>query len=176
MRWNIFDGLRNLNRIAAQEAVAHQAFVAYEQTLLLALEGVETSMVAYQREQDRHEALVRAVDAARRTVHLAQVRYDDGLTDFQNVLDAQRQLVVLDNAVAQSQGQVAVNLVAVYKALGGGWSRDHMPQMLGLQVPSEVFTNPMKFFFSGGKLALPWAADRDTQSQSHGTPEQPDQD
>ncbi len=170
VRWNIFDGLRNLNRIAAQEAVAHQAYVAYEQTLLLALENVEVSMVAYKREQDRYDALVRAVDAARRTVELAQVRYGDGVTDFQNVLDAQRSLVALENALAQSRGQVAVNLVALYKALGGGWRPDYMPQTRYLEAPSDALENPLDFFLTGGKSALPWATESPKPSQTDATP------
>ncbi len=177
VRWNIFDGLRNLNRIAAQEAVAHQAYVAYEQALLLALENVESSMVAYKREQDRYDALVRAVDAARRSVQLAQVRYDDGLTDFQSVLDAQRSLVALENALAQSRGQVAVNLVALYKALGGGWRPDRMPQVLFLNLPSDVLAHPLDYFLSGGKTALPWAAEPDQHDQTtDATPAQQEQE
>lgn len=170
VRWNIFDGLRNLNRIAAQEAVAHQAYVAYEQTLLLALENVEVSMVAYKHEQDRYDALLRAVDAGRRTVHLAQMRYDDGLTDFQRVLDAQRSLVALENALAQSRGQVAVNLVALYKALGGGWRPDYMPQTLYLEAPSDALDNPLDFFLTGGKSALPWATESPEPSPTDATP------
>ena len=166
VRWNIFDGLRNLNRIAAQEAVTHQAYVAYEQTLLLALENVEGSMVAYQREQDRHDALVRAIDAARKTVQLAQVSYDDGLTDFQSVLDAQRSLVALENGLAQSRGQVAVNLVALYKALGGGWQPDHMPQAEYLEAPSDALEDPLDFFFSGGKTVLPWETECEHHDQA----------
>lgn len=156
VRWNLFDGLRNLHRIAAEEAVAQQAYVAYEQTVLLALEEVEGALVGYKREQDRYGALDRAVEAARRSTQVAERQYSDGLTDFQRVLDAQRSLVVLEDALAQSRGQVAVNLVAIYKALGGGWTLDAMPQSEYLDEPAGALADPVGYFFSGGKEPPPW--------------------
>ena len=156
VRWNIFDGLRNLNRIAAQQVAAHHAYVGYEQTLLLALQEVETAMVNYRREQDRRDALMRATEAARRAVKLSETRYEDGLTDFQDVVDAERSLVNLETALVQSQGQVAVNLVALYKALGGGWSPTAIPQQNLLDAPMDALDRPLRFFFSGGKTELPW--------------------
>jgi NodT family efflux transporter outer membrane factor (OMF) lipoprotein len=166
LRSNIFDGLRNLNRIAVRQAAAHQAYVSYEQTLLLALQDVETALVAYTREQARYAALVRAAEAGRRSAQLAETRYQDGLTDFQNVLIAQRALVNLETGLAQSRGQVSVNLVALYKALGGGWSPDVVPQEQYLDDPSGVLANPMDFFLSGGKGTLPWEARPDEQAET----------
>jgi len=154
-RWNIFDGLRNLNRIAAQEAVTYQSYVLYERTLLAALQEVESSMVAYQRERDRHDALRRATEAAEESVKLAETLYRNGLTDFQNVLDSQRSLVNLENTLARSTGQVAINLVSLYKALGGGWSPQANPQQEYLETPAPL-SDPVEFFFTGGKNALPW--------------------
>jgi hypothetical protein len=101
---------------------------------------------------------LRATEAGRRSAHLAETRYQDGLTDFQNVLIAQRALVQLETALAQSRGQVSVNLVALYKALGGGWSPEITPQEKYLDDPSGVLANPMDFFASGGKGTLPWEA------------------
>jgi outer membrane protein, multidrug efflux system len=156
MRWNIFDGLRNLNRIAAQQAVTHQSYVVYEQTLLIALQEVENSLVSYKREQVRRDALIRAADAADRSVKLSRKLYEGGLTDFQNVLDAQRSLALLQNTLAQSRGQVAINLVSIYKALGGGWSPEVNPQYEFLEDASDATHQPAEFFFSGGKRPLPW--------------------
>jgi len=156
LRWNLFDGLRNLNRIAAQQAATHQSYVAYERTLLAALQEVESSLVAYKRERVRREALVRARQAAQRSVELAETLYRSGLIEFQNVLEAQRSLTNLENALAQSRGQVAVNLVAIYKALGGGWSPDVAPQDEYLEDVRDARHDPAEFFLSGGKTALPW--------------------
>ena len=174
VRWNIFDGLRNLNRIAAQEAVVHQAYVSYERTLLIALQEVETAMASYKSEQVRRDALLRAAESARRAVQLAERRYEDGLTDFQIVLDVQRSLVSLENAVAQSRGQVAVNLVALYKALGGGWSPYVAPQAEYLEEPADALADPLGFFFSGGKTNLPWnpQPESNDETNTHATDEE----
>lgn len=174
LRWNIFDGLRNLNRIAAQQAATHQAYVSYEQTLLQALQDVESALVAYTREQVRYAALARATEAGRRSAQLAEKRYQDGLTDFQNVLIAQRSLVNLETALAQSRGQVAVNLVALYKALGGGWSPDVMPQEQFLDDSSDVLADPLGFFLSGGKGALPWENRPEEQPETGPTSTDPE--
>ncbi len=170
VRWNIFDGLRNLNRIAAQEAATHLAYLSYEQTLLLALQDVETSMVAYKREQVRRDALWRATEAARRSVQLAETSYEDGLTGFQNVLDAQRTLVALENSLAQSRGQVAVNLVALYKALGGGWSLGVVPQVQYLDDRSGALADPLGFIFSGGKATPPWDTQPGENAETRAAP------
>lgn len=169
LRWNIFDGLRNINHIAAQQAATHQAYVSYEKTLLLALQDVETALVAYTREQARYAALVRATEAGRRSAQLAETRYQDGLTDFQNVLIAQRALVNLETALAQSRGQVAVNLVALYKALGGGWSPHVVPQEEYLDDPSGVLADPLNFFLSGGQGTLPWETGVDEIAETTAT-------
>ncbi len=156
VQWNLFSGLRSLNQIAAQEAATHQAYVIYERTLLNALQEVESSLVAYKREQARVNALERAVDAAEKSVKLAETLYRNGLTDFENVLDTQRLLVNLQNTRAQSRGQVSTNLVSVYKALGGGWSAEVTPQHEYLDAESPALSRPVEFFFSGGKGPLPW--------------------
>jgi len=126
-RWNIFDGVRNIYRIQAAEAITKQAFIRYQQTVLIALEDVENAMVAYEKEQIRRDALIRAADASARSVKLVQTLYETGLTDFQNVLDSQRSLFQQQDRLAQSEGLVTANLIAVYKALGGGWDPEiHM--------------------------------------------------
>jgi NodT family efflux transporter outer membrane factor (OMF) lipoprotein len=123
-RWNLFDGDRVRGRIAAEEARAAQLLAGYEQTVLQAAEEVENALVAYAEELDRRDALQRAVDAAAASVQLVDELYRSGLTDFQNVLDAQRSLVDLQDQLAASDGQVAQNLVRIYRALGGGWAPD----------------------------------------------------
>jgi multidrug efflux system outer membrane protein len=121
-RWNLFSGGRVRGNIRVEDARTEQALVAYEQTLLLALEDVENAMVAYVQEIDRRDVLTRSVDAAAKSVELVQTRYREGLTDFQNVLDTQRSLFQQQDQRAASQGQVTQNVIRIYKALGGGWS------------------------------------------------------
>jgi len=168
VRWNIFNGLQNLYRIAAQEAATREAYFVYRRTLLTALQEVESAMVAYKREQARRDALERAVKAARRSVELAAALYRNGLVDFQNVLDAQRSLTALENMLAQSRGQVAVNLVSLYKALGGGWSQETNPQYEYLEEESDVVDHPLDFFLTGGKTPLPWEDVSEEASETRG--------
>jgi NodT family efflux transporter outer membrane factor (OMF) lipoprotein len=121
-RWNLFDGFRVRNRINAEEALVQESLVRYERTILNAFEEVENSLVGYTRERVRRDALSRAVAATERTVRLVKQRYLAGLTDFQNVLDAERSLLQLQDQLAASKGELAKNLVGIYRAIGGGWS------------------------------------------------------
>ena len=121
VRWNIFSAGRIRNKIRAEDSRARQALLAYEQTVLLALEEVENSMVAYVREIERGEALERSVTAASRSVELVDVLYRTGLTDFNNVLDTQRFLTDQQDRLADSRGQVVKNVIAIYRSFGGGW-------------------------------------------------------
>jgi outer membrane protein TolC len=89
--------------------------------VLVALEDVENALVAYLREGDRRRLLEAAVAADRKAVELADDLYRKGLTSFIDVLDAQRALYVAQSELARSQAQVTLELVALYKALGGGW-------------------------------------------------------
>ena len=122
MRWNLFDGNRIRSSIKVQETQAEQALLNYEQTVLRALEEVENAMVAYKEEQQRFRALHRSVGAAQKSMELVQTLYENGLTDFQNVLDMQRAMTTEQDKLAESEGQVVKNLVGLYKSLGGGWS------------------------------------------------------
>ncbi len=120
VRWNLFDGGRLKNRIAALQASAEAAQVAYEQTVLLAIEETENAMTRYVREQARRQALQRAATEARRAVTLAQAQYTEGLSDFQTVLDSERIVATIEDDLASSDATVATDLIAVFKALGGG--------------------------------------------------------
>ena len=95
--------------------------LAYEKTVLVALADVESALVAYAQEQQRRVSLVESVTANRRAVSLATQLYREGQTDFLNVLTAQRTLFAAEDALAQSDRTMGTNLVALYKALGGGW-------------------------------------------------------
>lgn len=121
MRWRILDFGRIRANIQVQEARTQQALDAYQGAIIAALADVENALIAHSREQVRRRSLSAAVDAAKRSVELADSLYTKGLTDFQVVLDAQRALFLLQDELAASDGVVSVNLVALYKALGGGW-------------------------------------------------------
>ncbi len=121
IRWNIFSGGRIRNQIRAEEARTEQALAAYEQTVLAALEESENAMVAYGNEVTRRAHLTDSVTATQRSLDLVLTQYRAGLTDFQNVLDTQRTLLLRQDEQAVAEGTVIANLVRLYRALGGGW-------------------------------------------------------
>jgi len=119
--WPIFDAGRIRANIEVRNAQEEQSYTQYEKNLLTAVRDVETALVNYANEQNRYAALVDAVAANRRAVTLANELYLRGLNSFLNVLVAQRAQFLSENDLAQSQATMANNLVALYKALGGGW-------------------------------------------------------
>lgn len=122
VRWPLFDAGRIRANIEVRNTQQEQALTQYERTLLTALRDVETALVNYANEQNRNAALVDAVAANRRAFTLANELYLRGLNSFLNVLDAQRSLFSSESDLAQSEATMANNLVALYKALGGGWN------------------------------------------------------
>ena len=119
--WNLFDGGAIRHNIAVQNARQEQALVQYREAVLLALEEVENALVAYAKQQRRRDLLAKAAAAAQRAELLARDKYRAGLVDFNNVLDAQRSLLLLQSELNLSTGAATANLVRLYKSLGGGW-------------------------------------------------------
>jgi outer membrane protein, multidrug efflux system len=119
--WPLFAGGRIRANIRVQEARQEVALAGYEQAVLVALEDTETALVRYGQEQARRQALERAVDASQLAVSLSRELYTRGLQDFLTVLDTQRALYATQDQLVQSEQAVAANLIALYKALGGGW-------------------------------------------------------
>jgi NodT family efflux transporter outer membrane factor (OMF) lipoprotein len=121
LRWPLFDAGTIRSNIEVQGELAQQSLLQYEATVLTALEEVENALVAFAREQQKLARLEAAAEAARSAARLAEQQYTTGLAGFTDVLDAQRSLLSFDDQVAESRGAVVVNLVQIYKALGGGW-------------------------------------------------------
>jgi NodT family efflux transporter outer membrane factor (OMF) lipoprotein len=119
--WAIFQGGSILSNIQVQEALRDQAFITYKQTVLTALQDVENALIALAKEQEHRKSLAEAVVANRKAVDLSMQLYTQGQTDFLNVLNAQRSLFASEDALVQSDRDVATDLIALYKALGGGW-------------------------------------------------------
>lgn len=117
----VFTGGRIRSNIRVQDARRRQAVISYQSTVLRALEETENALVNYAQEQTRLQRLESAVSSNRDAVHLASELYKAGLTDFLSVLDAQRDLYSNEDLLAQSRTTETTNLIALYKALGGGW-------------------------------------------------------
>ena len=141
----ILDWGRIRSNIQVQNATQELAFVTYQTTILTALQEVEDSVVSYSREQVRRQSLHDAVEADRRAVTLALQRYNAGLTDFLSVLDAQRSLYAAQDQLIQSESLVSLNLVALYKALGGGWEVvEQMQKRQGTFPPEQMAAQSVK--------------------------------
>ena len=104
VRWNIFDAGRIRSNIVLQDALTEEFLASYEQTVLSAVEEVESAMAAYVQEVQRREALQRSVVAARASVDLVDTLYRSGLTDFQNVLDTQRSQFAAGRRAGRERG------------------------------------------------------------------------
>jgi NodT family efflux transporter outer membrane factor (OMF) lipoprotein len=119
--WRIFDAGRIRANIRLETARQEEALAHYEQTVLGAMRDVESALVAYAKEQIRRQSLDRAARSSRQALEMSQQLYQNGLIDFIRVLDAQRSVYLSEEALALSDIAVSTNLVALYKALGGGW-------------------------------------------------------
>jgi NodT family efflux transporter outer membrane factor (OMF) lipoprotein len=120
----IFDGGRLKANLRLREASQKEAAIAFQKTVLMAWHEVDNALTAYQAEQARRDELAKAVGDSRRALGLARSRYEQGVADFLQVLDAQRLLLATQQQHQISATTAAENLVALYKALGGGWEPD----------------------------------------------------
>jgi outer membrane protein TolC len=116
------------SEIAQREALQEQSLITFQKTVLTALQEVEDALIALDKEQERRRALVDAVAFNRKAVDLSIKLYTEGQTDFLNVLQAQRALFVTEEALALSTRTLSTTLVALYKALGGGWDAQELEQ------------------------------------------------
>lgn len=121
-RWNLFDGGRIRNAIELEDALAESARQEFERSVLLALSEIESAVSAFQNERERARHLADAARSAAAAVGYVRDLYREGLTDFQNVLDAERTLYRAEDLAALSRGNVVLAWIAIYRALGGGWS------------------------------------------------------
>jgi NodT family efflux transporter outer membrane factor (OMF) lipoprotein len=119
--WNLYAGNRIRSNIQLQKELTEQRLLEYRQSVLEALAEVESALSAYNNEVQRLAALRTATDATRKGAHLALVQYDTGLTDYNNVMTMQRDLFQFQEALVNGEARVAMELVALYKAVGGGW-------------------------------------------------------
>ncbi len=119
--WGIFDLGHVQARIGAARARKDGALLRYEQTVLQALEETENSLVTHARARDRLVHDEDALRASTTAADLARVRYENGASDFLQVLDAERTLLESEDRLARSRTEAATSLIAVYKSLGGGW-------------------------------------------------------
>lgn len=122
--WAAFDLGSVRARLRGAKADAEGALANYEQQVLLALEESSNAFSDYGKRQQRLLALMRQSDASRKAAELASVRYREGTVDYLVLLDAERERLSAEDAQAQGEVELYSGIVAIYKALGGGWQPD----------------------------------------------------
>jgi outer membrane protein TolC len=115
-----------------------QLIASYQNTVLNAAREVEDAMTGFLEDKIQAGYLVEAVAASRRSVDISSLQYSEGLTDYQRVLDAQRSLTRDQDALAKVQGSFAINLVNMYKALGGGWQQRPNAEIVPVDVQQQM--------------------------------------
>ena len=118
--WPAFDFGGARARLRAQKAKGEESLAAYHQTVLRAIEDLNDAVVAYGQRQSQVARLAEQVDAARKASDLARIRYREGSIDFLRVLDADRSRLEAEDDLTQAQTASNTDVVAIYKALGGG--------------------------------------------------------
>ncbi|AMK79134.1 MULTISPECIES: efflux transporter outer membrane subunit [Methylomonas] len=124
VQWRIFDAGRVLANLSAQTEAQNQALLNYQKIILTSFEEVETALVSYAKEQEHYRLLEQEVSANQKAVELANQRYAKGWAGYLDLLDAQRALYLSQDEWVRSERIVTLNLVALYKALGGGWETE----------------------------------------------------
>jgi multidrug efflux system outer membrane protein len=133
--WAGFNMGRVHDRIDAADARTQAQLAHFEETVFRALEETHTAMVNFTKSEASRERLYNAAKASEEAVELAQLRFDAGVDDFLDVLDAERTLLNAQEALARVETQTAWQLIGVYKSLGGGWQ-------VGQTLNSQVASNP----------------------------------
>jgi NodT family efflux transporter outer membrane factor (OMF) lipoprotein len=141
LQWNvgpsisvpIFEGGRLKNTLELREAQQQEALISYRKTVLRAWHDVVNALVALRLEKVRHTRLSEQVLHARKAADIARDRYRDGVTEFINVLDAERTRLSAEQQQAQSAATLGVDQVQLYKALGGGWEASFPAEQAALQ-------------------------------------------
>ncbi len=120
-KWDLFNYGRIKNNIRAQDARFQQVVVNYQNKVLEAVKEVEDGLIGFLRSQTREKYLADAEKASLRATDLSLLHYKEGLSDYTRVLNSQQVLVEQQDSLVRTHGDVARYLIAVYKALGGGW-------------------------------------------------------
>jgi NodT family efflux transporter outer membrane factor (OMF) lipoprotein len=160
-QWNILNYGQITNLVRVQDARFQELLIAYQDTVLRAQQEVEDGLISFLKSQERANFLAESTAAAQRSVDLAILQYREGITDFTTVLTAEQNLLTQQNDLATTLGDISRSLVAVYRALGGGWQlredRDFVPDSVKAAMAART---------NWGKLLMPAA-------HSPPSPEQP---
>jgi NodT family efflux transporter outer membrane factor (OMF) lipoprotein len=138
--WDIFNYGRITNQVRVEDARFQELAVNYEDTVLRAAQEVEDAMVGFLQSQNAVFFLADAVKASKRSVDLSLIQYREGLVDYQRVLDTQRDLTTQQDNLVFTAGSVGLNLVSMYRALGGGWELRGENDFIPASIKEEMET------------------------------------
>jgi NodT family efflux transporter outer membrane factor (OMF) lipoprotein len=142
-RWAILNYGRIINNVRVQDAEFQALIGDYENTVLRAQADVEDAIAGFLGSRQQVEYLGRSVDSAARAVELADLQYREGAVDYTRVLNTQQSLLIAQELLVDNRGDVALQLTALYKALGGGWEqregRDFVPEETRRQMRERTY-------------------------------------
>lgn len=144
LSWPAFNIGRVLAGVDQAKAARDGAFAQFEQSILLALEDTESALAEFGASRDRRDLLADSVQQSGRAVQIARTQYENGLVDLLPVLDAQRVALASQLELTQSQTTLLTSLVALFKALGGGWDEAVVEEATTEQAPLEVLSETPK--------------------------------
>lgn len=121
LSWTLFSGGQLMNATRLAKAQLDEAINQFNQTVLTAVQETDNAMNAYRNSIKQIVALREVRNQGVETLNLSLELYKQGLSPFQNVLDAQRSLLTYENQLVQAEGSSLLQLISLYKALGGGW-------------------------------------------------------
>jgi NodT family efflux transporter outer membrane factor (OMF) lipoprotein len=130
----IFEGGRLKSTLELSKAQQQEAAIAYHKTVLQAWHDVVNALIAYRAEQQRRSRLASQVDHSQQALTLARARYNDGVADFTTVLDTARTVLGAQQQYVQSTVNISIDLVQLYKALGGGWEPTYPSEPVGAAI------------------------------------------
>jgi outer membrane protein TolC len=119
--WNIFNYGRIKNQVRVEDARFQESLTNFNQTVLLAVQEVSNALVAYENSQQQKQFTYLTVQSAIRAFSISLTQYQNGLVNYQRLLSTVEKMTVNEDRYAQAKGSVALQVVALYKALGGGW-------------------------------------------------------
>ena len=134
-RWQLFNYGRLKNEVRIQDARYQQTILNYQNTVLNAAREVEDAMKSLVNSFEEAKFIQASVESSERSTELSTLQYEEGLVDYQRVLDSIRSLTVRQDEFAQTKGEIATNAIGLYKAFGGGWDVDYQNDLL---LPEET--------------------------------------
>lgn len=120
-QWNVLNYGRIVNNVRLQDARFQELVAAYQQTVLTAAQEVENGLATFLRARERTNFQAACAHDAEKAVEIVQAQYDGGTVDLTSVTLLQQTLVQQQDVLTQAQGEIALGLIQVYRALGGGW-------------------------------------------------------